>query len=227
MAHRFKPIGHHDRQVDQMPLLERLLLSWQQSADAERFQTLIMEVAPRIERIARATLRRHGIPDPAATDEVLSLVLDHLRRLPGVSRGERAVAPFAPPPVELRPCASDPGEAYITWLVRDRAHDIARARRRQACRALLFSQLDRLDMASLEQSAATPAEADVRSSLDGICDRLREAVTHLRPRERSVIELLLAGQSQATIADTIRVCEGTVSRLRGRAIAALRDLLTD
>lgn len=215
-----------DSRVDHPPILERLLLAWQRTADAERFQALIMEVAPRIERIARVTLRRHGITDLSAADEVLSLVLDHLRRLPGVSRGERAVAPFAPPPAELSPCASDAGEAYITWLVRDRAHDVARARRRQACHALLFSQLDRLDAASMEQSAIAPAEADVRS-LDELCDRLRQAVEHLPPRERSVIELLLAGKSQAAIADTIHVCEGTVSRLRSRAIAALRDLLAD
>lgn len=207
-------------------MLERLLLSWQRTADAECFRALITAVAPLIERIAGTMLRRHGIHDPAAADEVLSLVLDHLRRLPGVLRGDRAVAPFAPPPRELQPCASDPGEAYITWLVRDRAHDVARARRRQACHAKLFSQLDRDDSASLEHSATDRAAADAQS-LEDLCGRLRDAVTQLPPRERSVIELLLAGRSQTSIADALRVCEGTISRLRSRAIAALRDLLAD
>lgn len=226
MAHGFKPVEDHDPQSHQPPMLERLLLTWQRTADAERFQALIMEVAPRIKRIARATLRRQGIPDPSAADEVLSLVLDHLRRLPGVSRGQRAVAPFAPPTAEVRPCASDAGEAYITWLARDRAHDVARTRRRQDCHALPFSQLDRLDAASMEQFAIAPAEVEGRS-IDELCDRLRQAVTHLPPRERSVIELLLAGKSQAAIANTLQVCEGTISRLRGKAIAVLRDLLAD
>jgi RNA polymerase sigma factor (sigma-70 family) len=227
MMHELDPTTcDDDSRHDQISILEHLLLAWQRTADVERFHALIMKVAPHIERIARATLRRHRIPDPAAADEVLSLVLDHLRRLPGVARGERAVAPFAPPPQELRPCASDAGEAYIIWLVRDRARDIARSRRRQACHALLFSQLDQLDAASMDQSVIARAESDV-GQLDELCDRLRQAVEHLPPRERSVIELLLAGKSQAAIADTIHVCEGTVSRLRGRAIAALRDLLAD
>jgi DNA-binding NarL/FixJ family response regulator len=40
-----------------------------------------------------------------------------------------------------------------------------------------------------------------------------------------VIELLLDGNSQASIAQTLHVCEGTVSRMRGRAIMELRRLL--
>lgn len=38
--------------------------------------------------------------------------------------------------------------------------------------------------------------------------------------------MLLAGKSQAAIAHVLEVCEGTVSRLRGRAIAELKRLMT-
>jgi RNA polymerase sigma factor (sigma-70 family) len=206
-------------------LIETLVLAWQRTADPDCFRALATTVVPLVERSARCALRRHGILDPTACDEVLSLVLDHLRRLPGAPQGERTVAPFAAPS-HLQPEAGDPGEAYILWLSRDRAHDVARSRRRHSRHAVLFSQLDRpvqhrveLSMAARQTSASQP--------LEDLCDRLRAAVEHLPQRERSVIELLLAGKSQTVIADMIHVCEGTVSRLRSRAIAALRDLLTD
>ena len=66
--------------------------------------------------------------------------------------------------------------------------------------------------------ASTPA---------GLCDRLREAVERLPARERLVAELLLEGKSQATIAHVLDVCEGTVSRLRSRAVGLLKELLGD
>jgi DNA-directed RNA polymerase specialized sigma subunit len=40
-----------------------------------------------------------------------------------------------------------------------------------------------------------------------------------------VVELLLAGKNQALIAHVLDVCEGTVSRLRTRAIAELRQIM--
>jgi DNA-directed RNA polymerase specialized sigma subunit len=42
-----------------------------------------------------------------------------------------------------------------------------------------------------------------------------------------VIELLLEGKSQAVISHALDVCEGTVSRLRTRAIASLRSLMAE
>jgi DNA-directed RNA polymerase specialized sigma subunit len=42
-----------------------------------------------------------------------------------------------------------------------------------------------------------------------------------------VIGLLLEGKNQAVIAHVIGVCEGTVSRIRRRAIDRLRALLED
>ena len=41
------------------------------------------------------------------------------------------------------------------------------------------------------------------------------------------MELLLEGKNQATIAHVLDVCEGTVSRIRMRAIATLRDRLAE
>jgi len=40
-----------------------------------------------------------------------------------------------------------------------------------------------------------------------------------------VVALLLEGQRQAAIAAVLGVCEGTVSRIRGRAITRLHVLL--
>lgn len=214
------------RSTTQRGPLEALLLAWQETADQQCFSGLVKTVAPLAQRIAGWALRRHGIPDPIAADEVLSLVLDHLRRLPGSQRGERTVAAFSPPPSHQRHSADDPGTAYVLRLTRDRAHDVARSRRRQARHTVLFSQLDRTGVVRLERSATARADIDTQA-LEVQCGRLRDAVTRLPPRERSVVELLLAGKSQATIANTLQVCEGTISRLRGKAIAALRDLLAD
>jgi len=204
--------------------VDTLLLCWQRAADADCFHRLIASVTPLVNRIAGMVLRRHGILDPSATDEVLSLVLDHLRRLPGSPKGDRTVAPYASRPRHAGHDSDDPGVAYVLCLTRDRAHDVARSRRRQARHATLFSQLDRRGTARLELSA--PAR-DEQAALEELCGRLRMAVERLPMRERSVIELLLAGKTQATIAHTIAACEGTVSRLRSRAIAALRELLAD
>ncbi|MFM1997195.1 MAG: hypothetical protein RLZZ111_1582 [Planctomycetota bacterium] len=218
------PAGASPRHEIASANIGALLLSWQQKADPECFQRLVTAVTPLVERIARCALRRHGILDPTARDEALSLVLDHLRRLPG-THGERPVAPFVAPP-QHQPEAGDPGEAYVVWLTRDRAYDLARSRRRHSRHALLFSQLDRTATYRLERSLAAQ-QTSAPQPLDDLCNRLRDAVKRLPPREKSVIELLLAGKSQTIIADTIQVCEGTVSRLRSRAIAALRDLLAD
>jgi RNA polymerase sigma factor (sigma-70 family) len=206
-------------------VIETLVLAWQRTADPDCFRALVTKVVPLVERVAGCTLRRHGILDPTARDDVVSLVLDHLRRLPGAPQGERAVAPFVASS-QRHAEKGDPGEAYVLWLSRDRAHDVARSRRRHSRHAMLFSQLDRPSQHRVELSMAV-RQTSASQPLDDLCDRLRAAVEHLPQRERSVIELLLSGKSQTVIADMIHVCEGTVSRLRSRAIAALRDLLAD
>jgi RNA polymerase sigma factor (sigma-70 family) len=79
-------------------------------------------------------------------------------------------------------------------------------------------------MSRLQDYEATGEDVAAQTDL---CVRLRDIIPRLPPRERTVIELLLEGKSQAVIAHMLEVCEGTVSRLRGRATAALRNLLAE
>ncbi|MFM8702811.1 MAG: sigma-70 family RNA polymerase sigma factor [Planctomycetia bacterium] len=205
--------------------LASLLLDWQATAEPGCLDRLVTTIRPLVERLAEATLHRHGIRDAFAVDEAVSLVLDHLRRLPGSPTGERLVKPFAPRHSDSCMCSLiDAGRSYVVWLARERAADVARARRRQARSTLVFSQLDKPAAARMRQCTATAADSSAEPHL---CDRLREAITQLPPRERTVIELLLEGKSQAVIAHALEVCEGTVSRIRARALATLRDLLAE
>ena len=60
-----------------------------------------------------------------------------------------------------------------------------------------------------------------------LIDRVRAAATRLEPRQRLLVELLLEGKSQAVIAHVLGVCEGTVSRIRARALERLRAMLPE
>jgi RNA polymerase sigma factor (sigma-70 family) len=71
------------------------------------------------------------------------------------------------------------------------------------------------------------ASGDTTVSPVDLCTQLQEVIPMLPPRERMVIELLLEGKSQAVISHMIGVCEGTASRLRSRATAKLRALMTE
>lgn len=205
--------------------LASLLLDWQTTAEPGCLDRLIAAIQPLVERLAAATLHRHGIRDAFAIDEAVSLVLDHLRRLPGSPTGERLVKPFNPGAGGPCMCSLiDAGRSYVAWLARERAADVARARRRRARTTRVFSQLDKPAAARLRQCAAEDADTSEQASR---CDRLREAIAQLPPRERTVIELLLEGKNQAVIAHALDVCEGTVSRIRARALAALRNLLAE
>jgi len=119
---------------------------------------------------------------------------------------------------------ADPGLAFMVWLSRERAADVARACRRRSRHAIVLSQLDKQTTRQLNASAAT--DDDDGSSTD-LRLRLHEAIPRLPPRERLVIDLLLEGKSQVVIAHVLEACEGTVSRLRTRALAMLRDLLAE
>ncbi len=205
--------------------IEKLLLDWQSTADQSRLEPLVATIRPLAERMAAATLRRHGIRDSFAVDEVVSLVLDHLRRLPGSPIDERQVSRFTPRRTARCGCSLiDSGQAFVLWLTRERAADVARGRRRQARNTTVFSELDKPAMSRLQDYEATGEDVAAQTDL---CVRLRDIIPRLPPRERTVIELLLEGKSQAVIAHMLEVCEGTVSRLRGRATAALRNLLAE
>jgi len=202
------------------------LLDWQATGEEACLERLWGIVSPIAHRMITATLHRLGIHDPSAVDDALSLLLDHLRRLSKSSTSDRPVARFAPrTDTHANKRLADPGLAFIVWLSRERAADVARTWRRRNRQATVFSLLDEKMMKQVHADVATSDDA---SSLQAdLCLRLHEALPHLPPRERLVIELLLEGKNQTVIAHVLDVCEGTVSRLRMRAIATLRDRLAE
>jgi RNA polymerase sigma factor (sigma-70 family) len=197
--------------------VQQLLLCWQTAAEPGAFERLLQLVAPTVLEVAGRILSRHGVRDPGAADDVVSLVFDHLRRLAPTAHDERCVAPFD---ATRGPTgdSSNAGAAYIVWLARERALDVARKIRRQSRHV---RQLDDHDAASMESGHETDAEDGDRVTL------LHEAIGRLPPRDRLVCELLLDGRSQATIAGLLGLCDGTVSRIRQRVIATLRDEIAE
>lgn len=206
--------------IDTDPTLATLLLGWQSSGDESRLASLIAASRPLIYKLAASTLHKHGIGDPAAIDDVVSRVFDHLRRLPRALEEERFVTNFA------ARNGDDDGLAYIVWLTRNRTVDIVRNRRRRYRRERCFSALAQDAACRLPSYAAN---GGLRPDEDMLadCQELIEVIPFLQSRQRAVIELLLDGKSQVAIAHILDVCEGTVSRLRVKAIASLRSLLAE
>lgn len=200
------------------------LLAWQETADEARLERVVRATTAHLATVARGVLKRHHVDDWSAVDDALSLVLDHLRRLPAAKTDDRAVARFETSR-SLHRGDGDPGVAYLTWLVKERALDVVRKRRRHAARET-----------RLEECMAERCRCDGTRSREspsgGGCDadhlpQLHAAIARLEPRLRTVVELLLDGKSQALIAHALDVCEGTVSRLRTRAIAELKRAMAD
>jgi RNA polymerase sigma factor (sigma-70 family) len=199
------------------------LQAWQESGDDAWLGHVIVATLPRLEHAARSVLRRLHISDWSAVDDTLSLVFDHLRRLPATTPGEHAVRRFETGR-GTRHGSGDPGLAYLVWLAHERAFDVARQRKRQATRRMRFMNLGHVphvdDTGIDALTNADEVESDVTA-------RMHDALKRLEPRLCTVVELLLDGKSQAVIAHVLGVCEGTVSRLRTRAIAELKRLLTE
>ncbi|MEI6240015.1 MAG: sigma-70 family RNA polymerase sigma factor [Planctomycetia bacterium] len=197
------------------------LQAWQESGDEVWLEYLISRALPRLEHAARSVLRRLHISDWSAVDDALSLVFDHLRRLPATTPGERAVRRFETGRGTGHG-SGDQGLAYLVWLAHERAIDVARQRKRQATRHRLFATAHHTPriVSTDHEALSDTGEADCASAA-----RLHAALAMLEPRARAVIQLLLDGKSQAVIAHVLGVCEGTVSRLRTRAITELRRLL--
>ncbi|MFN9367565.1 MAG: sigma-70 family RNA polymerase sigma factor [Planctomycetia bacterium] len=193
--------------------VQLLLDRWQATADHSWFELLLRAVTPPVREVARRVLCRHGVRDPGAVDDAMSLVFNHLRRLAAAAGPERRVAPFEPQRSSL-PGDGDAGVAYVVWLTRERALDVARRQQRHSRRC---RQLDDAAAANLQACPASGAEDVEQTTL------LRAAMARLPPRDRLVCELLLAGRSQAVIAGLLGLCEGTVSRIRQRVIRTLRD----
>lgn len=200
--------------------VEALLCDWQTTANHESLEQLIRLATPGVMLVVGRVLWQHGIRDPGAVDDAIALVLNHLRRLPGVAEGDPAVARFDP----ARGTAADHGQSYLHKLAHDRALDVARRRRREGRRMATFSSLDDVNGAAIpaRMSAANNESGEGDESGDTAHGLLHEAVSGLEPREQTLVRLLLEGKSQAVIAHVLGVCEGTVSRLRGRVIAKLQ-----
>ncbi len=196
--------------------IERLLLEWQSMGDERTLEELFKAICPLAESVARHVLRSAGIQDPAAIDDAMSKVFDHLRRLHGSSARDRRVAAFRPA-ADTVTRRGDAGIGFVRWLAQERARDIARATFRRTRRTRLFSQLAPEHAGMVRSIEASPPPDGGR--LD---DDVRLAIESLDGRSRLVIEMLLEGESQATIARHMGVCEGTVSRIHSRAIEALR-----
>jgi RNA polymerase sigma factor (sigma-70 family) len=198
--------------ADDESIVRESLLSWQCNGRPAAFERLVGAARDPVADIAARILRRSGVRDPAAVEDAVALVLDHLRRLPGVAFGERSVAPFEPVRAQSRP-----GLAYLTRLAVDRARDVVRQRRRCARRCI---NMPWIELVVDDTTAGDAPDDDERT-------RLHRAIATLPPRERAVMGHLLEGRTQAAIAACMRVCEGTVSRLRSRAVDRLRTLLAD
>ena len=214
---------------DRSSPIESHLLDWQTTGDPDCLTLLVNAALPLAVQTAKASLHRLGIHDPSAVDEAISLLLDHLRRLATSATNERVVAPFVPRDCDRHGAGPiDSGRAYIVWLTRERAADVARARRRRSRHTTVFSLLDtRMTSRLQECTASSDASSDEMQTQADLSLRLHDAIPHLPPRERLIMELLLEGKNQATVAHVLDVCEGTVSRIRTRAIATLRDLMAE
>ncbi|NBW86484.1 MAG: hypothetical protein EBR23_06565 [Planctomycetia bacterium] len=193
-----------------------LLCEWQEGGDAGVLATLVCLVRSRIESTARASLCRGGCRSRAAVDEVTSLVLDHLRRLPGVAGSDKAVAAFIRQP----DAAGQTGMRYVVWLTQMRTKDCLRSRRRRARRSPTVPEAcpchgSPLAEGDLGQERTADRTGEQR-------DLLNEAIDTLDDASRGLMNMLLEGMSQVSIAESLGVCEGTVSRRRVVIIERLK-----
>ena len=197
-----------------------MLSAWQASGDHAALQTLVTAIHDDARQFIARALARVGIRDPDATDDAFALVLGHLRRLPGTDGGERGVSCFR---VSAHATCGDPGAAFIHWLCRERALDVAHSRRRGGRRCRTFSDLDDSSMHRIESLPLGHGEVPAAPAADD--SALSRAIAQLEPRQHTVVELALAGKTQAVIAHVLGVSEGTVSRIRTRAISELRRIM--
>lgn len=188
-----------------------LLARWQAARDQATFTVLVEMIRTPVERVVTYTLRHHGIRDPGARDDAVALVLEQLQRL---ANGRTTPATFDP---ERTPPGTsvDSGWAYVRCVARSRARDMARETRRRDSRNAEYAR----------RRAARRTTDDDDESCAGDVERLRTAIAALDESSRAVVTLLLEGKTQAAVAHMLGACEGTVSRMRARAIRRLRALL--
>ena len=216
MASRAEDDVHADRDAES---ITQLLNDWQRDGDHDVFAMLVNIARPTIDAMAVAVLGRAGCRSKAVVDEVTSLVLDHLRRLPGVSGADKPVARF----ISGTDADHQAGTRYVVWLTQVRARDNLRARRRRARRSPTAHEVRPSHGRPLpagdgrQQTAAHNAV----ERHDLLCD----AVDGLDADGRVLIGMLLAGMTQTAIAASLDVCEGTVSRRRIVAIKRLKAIV--
>lgn len=195
--------------------IDALLDRWQNHGDVAALEKLVDVLRPPLQLVVARALGRHGIRDPGARDEAMMLVFEQLCRL-----GLDVASPVARFDQRrngktLPAGAVSAGWAFVRCIAESRAHDMARAARRRDHRAAEYAALH----------AAPPDPTDDGRRCDA-AERLRAAIETLDERSRTVVALLLEGRTQAVIAHVLGVCEGTVSRIRARAIARLRVLMS-
>jgi|694.fasta_scaffold117162_2 RNA polymerase sigma factor (sigma-70 family) len=196
-----------------------LLERWQETGEPAALEVLVVAVRPLVEAVAVRVLRSRRIIDRSAVDDVVSLVFDHLRRLPRGLEGERPVAVFR----HAAP-GTDGGGHFIRLLARNRSLDVARRQHRQHRHERPFSAADAATCSLVRDAAATRDDTAAEADLH---DRLTAAIERLAPELRTIVKLLLEGKSQAVIAHVLGVCAGTASRMRSRAVTKLRALMDE
>jgi RNA polymerase sigma factor (sigma-70 family) len=206
--------------------VSRLLLAWQDEGNQQAFETLVIEVLGDIEDTARSVFGRRRITSEVAIDDVVSLVLDHVRRLRPCRQNASRVQPFDPGRIRSSSLdkADDAGRAYIRWLSQSRALDVCRMHLRRSRHEVTFAALPEATVVDMAQRPVA-AEQGPNGEQEKNEQWLEEALSVLDSRSRSVLMLLRAGESQAEIAKRLGVHEGTISRIRMRAIDNLRRRL--
>ena len=208
----------------------RLLLRWQDQQDDEALYNLFTTAQRLLESVAERTLRG-AVPDSSSlVDETVSLVLDHLRRLPlhhqtvtDPLATDRAVRPFRPDPRK-----QNAGRRYLVWLTRRRAMDVARReqRHRRRCRCDTASDPHQVAAAITRESWARQLAAASQARQDDRIEWVRAMLALLDPADRLLMEMAVEGKTLATIAHVLDCSEGTVSRRRQRIERSLREAYT-
>jgi len=219
----------HQHQLDQYA---QLLLQWQDRQSDDALSELLRSARPLIEAVARQALHDVGVGANNFLDDTLSLVADHLRRLPrsplpgaesqrdGSARKQPRVMAFAP-----RPGQTNSGRRFLTWLTRRRAAEVARRHRRRRHLAGSFSECnpDRLQKAVADAAFNQFADRESQQRQHERIDWLYSMLNRLEPHDRLLMELILEGKTLAVIAHVLGCCEGTVCRRRQRIEEWLRE----
>lgn len=207
------------------PDITQLILAWQSTGGDAVFTALAAAATGTIESTAAVLLRRRGRVDQSLLADVVSLVLDHLRRLHDAGAGERPVAAFRPVPG----AGPEAGLVYLRWLTRSRAADLLRSQRRRDRHEPSFThRFGPLAERSSAVAGALSTGDGGTDSADATGLGIAAAITgRLDAIDRAVAEALLRGEPQVQIARRLGISEGTVTRRRQRLTARLGSRLHD